>query len=234
MSSPTKPRIVVLTGAGISAESGIRTFRASDGLWEEHRIEDVATPEGFKRNPELVHRFYNARRAQLKEVGPNQGHRALVELETAYEVDIVTQNVDDLHERAGSSRVLHLHGELTKVRSTRDGKVYEWHTDLSTTDRCPGGSSLRPHIVWFGEDVPLLDRAASLVAAADVVIIVGTSMKVYPAAGLVGIARREVPVYYVDPYPSINYELTGRKNLTVIEATATEGVPRLVRQLLED
>ena len=227
-------RIAVLTGAGVSAESGIRTFRASDGLWEDHRIDDVATPEGFARDPELVQRFYNARRAQLFGVEPNAAHRALVALEQAYRVDIITQNVDDLHERAGSTRVTHLHGELRKARSLRTGKAHPWQGPITAADRCPAGGELRPHVVWFGEDVPLISTAAGLVSEADVVIIIGTSMQVYPAAGLVGFARPRTGIYYVDPAPTLNYELQGLDRLTVIERTAAGGVPPLVERLLAE
>ena len=226
-------RIAVLTGAGISAESGIRTFRAADGLWEEHRVEDVASPQGFQRNRALVQRFYNARRAQLHDVAPNAAHRALVELEATYHVDIITQNIDDLHERAGSTHVTHLHGELRKARSVKTGRAYPWTADITETDRCPDGGRLRPHVVWFGEAVPLIGTAAALVSTADVVLIIGTSMQVYPAAGLVGQARPRIPVYYVDPQPSINHELRRAHALTVIEQTAVAGVPPLVAQLLE-
>ncbi len=173
-------KIVVLTGAGISAESGISTFRDSDGLWENHRIEDVATPEGWRRNPELVQEFYNQRRRRLLEVEPNAGHRALVELEKKYEVHVITQNVDDLHERAGSSHVLHLHGELRKVRSERyEELVYDWDKDVKMGDVCKRGAQLRPHIVWFGEAVPLLEQAAEVAGPADIFMIVGTSLQAY-------------------------------------------------------
>ena len=228
-----KPTLTVLSGAGISAESGVRTFRDNNGLWEDHDVMDVATPEGWRKDRALVNRFYNARRAQLKEVDPNAGHRALVRLEERYLVHVVTQNVDDLHERAGSTNVLHLHGELRKVRSTNDPSlVYDWDGDLTDDDRCARGSRLRPHIVWFGEDVPLLGDAAALVAESDVVIVVGTSMQVYPAAGLVGLAPTEADVYYVDPHPTINHELGLRQNLRVIEATAATALPKLVDSLL--
>ena len=227
-------RIAVLTGAGISAESGIRTFRAADGLWEDHRVEDVATPQAYMRNPQLVQRFYNARRTQLNEVHPNAAHVALVRLENSYHVDVITQNVDDLHDRAGSSHVLHLHGELRKARSVLSGKAYPWTEDLTEESRCPDGARMRPHIVWFGEDVPLIGTAAELVSQADVIIIVGTSMQVYPAAGLVGMAQPRTPVYYIDPFPTLNHELRNSGYLTVIEQTAVAGVPPLVDQLLAE
>jgi NAD-dependent deacetylase len=229
-----KPKIVVLTGAGISAESGIRTFRDSDGLWENHRIEDVATPEGWARNPSLVLEFYNQRRAQLFEVEPNAGHKALAELENNFEVDIVTQNVDDLHERAGSSRVLHLHGELRKVRSTRyPDLVYQWDKDLKMGDLCERGAQLRPHIVWFGEAVPMLEPAAELASRADVFIIVGTSLQVYPAASLMVYANRRIPFFYVDPRPQVNAELARMPNLKVIAEPASTGVRQVLEMLVE-
>jgi NAD-dependent protein deacetylases, SIR2 family len=180
-------RVVVLSGAGISAESGLQTFRGADGLWEGHRVEDVATPEAWAADPGLVLEFYNKRRRAVREAEPNVAHRALVDLERAYDVRIVTQNVDDLHERAGSSQVLHLHGEVLKARSTRNPRLV-WHLgerDIKLGDVCELGSQLRPHIVWFGEMVPAMDDAVELVAEADVLLVVGTSLQVYPAAGLV-------------------------------------------------
>lgn len=224
-------KIVVLTGAGISAESGIRTFRDSNGLWEEHRIEDVATYDAWKRNQQLVLDFYNQRRKQLHEVEPNAGHRALVELEKHFSVQIITQNVDDLHERAGSTNVLHLHGELKKVRSTLDDNlIYTlegW--ELKKGDLCEKGSQLRPHIVWFGEPVPMIEPAMKLSAKADIFIVIGTSLNVYPAAGLVYHVKPGTPVYLVDPHAEM---LSGVKNLTVIRDKAGIGVPQLVNQLL--
>jgi len=228
-------KIVVLTGAGISAESGISTFRDSDGLWENHRIEDVATPEGWRRNPALVQEFYNQRRRQLLEVEPNAGHRALVELEKRYEVQVVTQNVDDLHERAGSRQVLHLHGELRKVRSERyEELVYDWEKDVKMGDVCQRGAQLRPHIVWFGEAVPLLEKAAELAEQADIFIIVGTSLQVYPAASLMAYAPDHIPVYYIDPRPQVNFELARMKGLQVLAEAATVGLPRVVAELLKE
>jgi len=225
-------KIVVLTGAGISAESGIKTFRDSDGLWENHRIEDVATPEGWAKNPELVLEFYNQRRAQLFEVEPNAGHKALAELEKDFEVHIVTQNVDDLHERAGSTRVLHLHGELRKSRSERySDLIYPCEGDIRWGDKCARGFQLRPHIVWFGESVPMLEPAADLAAEAELFIIVGTSLQVYPAASLMVYANPRIPFYYVDPRPQINYELSRMPNLTVIAEPASTGVRKVVEQL---
>ena len=225
-------KIVVLTGAGISAESGIKTFRDSDGLWENHRIEDVATPEGWAKNPELVLEFYNRRRAQLFEAEPNDGHRALAELEKKFEVHIVTQNVDDLHERAGSTRVLHLHGELRKSRSERyPDLVYPCEHDIRWGDKCERGAQLRPHIVWFGEAVPMLEPAADLAAEAEIFIIVGTSLQVYPAASLMVYANPHIPFYYVDPRPQINFELSRMPNLTVIAEPASTGVAKVVEKI---
>lgn len=196
-----KPRLVALTGAGISAESGIPTFRDSGGLWEGHRVEDVATPEGWRKNPELVLDFYNQRRKRAYEVEPNRGHLVFAELEHYFDVTIVTQNVDNLHERAGSSKVIHLHGSLFESRSTKDESlVYPiegW--ELKLGDLCEKGSQLRPNIVWFGEMVPMMEVAAGIAGEADVFIVAGTSMVVYPAAGLIEYVRREVPKYIVDP-----------------------------------
>ncbi|MFN8277896.1 MAG: Sir2 family NAD-dependent protein deacetylase [Chitinophagales bacterium] len=184
--------LVVLTGAGISAESGIKTFRDSDGLWENHRIEDVASPEGWVRNKKLVLEFYNQRRRDVQRAKPNAAHLALAKLEDHFNVRIITQNVDDLHERAGSKQVMHLHGELLKVRSVNnDNLVLDWRTDLMETDRGPDGAPLRPHIVWFGEDVPLIHTAAQWVSEADILLIIGTSLQVYPAAGLLHAAAYE-------------------------------------------
>jgi NAD-dependent deacetylase len=226
-------KIVVLTGAGISAESGIKTFRDADGLWENHRIEDVATPEAWARNPELVQQFYNQRRAQLLTVQPNEGHRALVDLERAYDVHIVTQNVDDLHERAGSAQVLHLHGELRKVRSTRhENLVYQWDKDLKMGDFCARGAQLRPHIVWFGEAVPMLEPATRLAMQADIFLIVGTSLQVYPAASLMMYANSNIPFYYIDPRPQVNFELSRMPNLHIIAEPASTGLRRVADELL--
>ena len=193
--------IVVLTGAGISAESGLSTFRDNGGLWEEHSVYDVATPEAFERNRELVLRFYNDRRRQLESAKPNHAHRLLAELESRYRVTIVTQNVDDLHERGGSSQVIHLHGELTKARSSLHPElVYDiGYRDIQLGETCDRGAQLRPHIVWFGEEVPMLEAAADVVRTADHLLIVGTSLQVYPAAGLVYEVDRHVPITVVDP-----------------------------------
>ncbi|MCA0236099.1 MAG: NAD-dependent deacylase [Bacteroidetes bacterium] len=225
-------KVVVLTGAGISAESGIKTFRDADGLWEQHRIEEVATPEAWAANPELVLRFYNQRRAQLFDVQPNMGHTALAELEKDFDVHVITQNVDDLHERAGSTRVLHLHGELRKVRSERfEQLVYPCETDIEMGDTCERGYQLRPHIVWFGEFVPMLGAAAELAQQADIFLIVGTSLQVYPAASLMVYARRNIPFYYIDPKPQVNYELASMPNLTIVAEPATTGVPGVAAML---
>jgi len=226
-------KIVVLTGAGVSAESGIKTFRDAGGLWEGHDVMEVASPQGWHKNMALVLDFYNQRRNQLKEVKPNAAHKALVELESKYKVVIVTQNVDDLHERAGSSKIVHLHGELTKMRSTGDENlVYDCPNDINPGDNCEKGFQLRPHIVWFGENVPMLSAAALEISTADAAIIIGTSMQVYPAAGLIGYAPSGIPVYYVDPKPSINYELGRSANLKIVEEKATTGVRKVVDDLM--
>jgi len=224
-------RIVILTGAGMSAESGISTFRDNDGLWKKHRFEDLATPDAWAKDPELVMEFYNVRRKQLFEVKPNTGHLALVKLEEKYDVQIITQNVDDLHERAGSSNVLHLHGELKKSRSTIDESlVYEMdHWELKIGDKCEKGSQLRPHIVWFGEAVPMIGPAAEITSTADIFMVIGTSMVVYPAAGLIGYAPANIPKYYIDPKAS---KVGGISNLDIIQKKAGEGMPELVGRLL--
>ena len=223
-------KIVVLTGAGISADSGLRTFRDTDGLWEGYKVEEVCTPEAFARNPQLVIDFYNERRRQAQAAEPNAAHRALAELEKYYQVQIVTQNVDDLHERAGSSTVLHLHGELNKARSSADENyVVEWTGDQSINDTDPQGYPMRPHIVWFGEAVPLIETAARWVSQADKVLVVGTSMQVYPAAGLLEYAPYEAERYLVDPRPP-----KGLANISIIEAKAKDGVPQLVDKLITE
>jgi len=222
-----KPRIVILTGAGMSAESGISTFRDSNGLWENHDVMDVASPQGFKKNPDLVLEFYNQRRKQLFEVEPNLGHRALVELEGKYDVVVITQNVDDLHERAGSKTIVHLHGELRKVRSVADKRlVYDWENDINIGDQCEKGYQLRPHIVWFGEDVPMYESALELVTMADYVMVIGTSMQVYPAAGLVYEAPKKSPVFFIDLKPQVDKR--NFQNLTVFAESATTGVRKVV------
>ena len=227
-----KKKLVVLTGAGISAESGIKTFRDSDGLWEGHDVMEVATPEGWRKNPALVLDFYNQRRKQLLEVKPNLAHQVLVDLEQDFEIHIVTQNVDDLHERAGSQQVLHLHGELLKVRSTRnESYVLDWSGDLQLGDFDTNGNQLRPHIVWFGEAVPALEAAIDLVEQADYIAIIGTSLQVYPAAGLTDFASKNVPIFYIDPKATTISNL--RNQLTCIAMKATEGILVLQQKLLE-
>ena len=228
-------KIVVMTGAGVSAESGIRTFRDSNGLWEDHEVMDVASPEGWARDTEMVLRFYNARRAQLKEVSPNAAHKAIADLEEHFNVRVITQNVDDLHEQAGSTRVLHLHGELKKVRSTFDETlVYDWTEDLNLGDLCDGGHQLRPHIVWFGEAVPMLQEAIHQTKQADIVTIIGTSLQVYPAASLFSYAKSSAPVYYVDPAPASTMETQSRDNFETITDTAVNGVPALAKRLIDE
>ncbi|HRS38424.1 MAG TPA: NAD-dependent deacylase [Bacteroidia bacterium] len=224
------PRLVVLSGAGMSADSGIRTFRGADGLWENYRIEDVATPMAWQRDPELVQRFYNERRKQVLEAQPNEGHLALARLEACFDVRIITQNIDDLHERAGSSSVLHLHGEIRKSRSSLDPSltypIEGW--ELRMGERCAKGSQLRPHIVWFGEMVPLLPEAAHLVSTADVFLVVGTSLAVYPAASLVDYVPVAAERFVLDP--EIPDHLMG---YTAIRSSAASGLPTLALQLIE-
>ena len=225
-----KQKIVVLTGAGMSAESGLKTFRDADGLWEGHDVMEVASPQGFAKNPELVFEFYNQRRKQLLQVKPNTGHKALVELETNFDVTIITQNVDNLHEQAGSKNVLHLHGELLKVRSvTNEHEIYDWAKDLNLGDLDKNGDQLRPHIVWFGEMVPMLKPAIKITQQADILIIIGTSMQVYPAASLVNYVNLGIPIYFVDPKPSVN--VSDFNNLTIISENASTGVSTLVSKL---
>lgn len=225
-----KKKVVVLTGAGVSAESGLRTFRDTNGLWEEYHVEDVATYDGWLRNPEMVLDFYNKRRSQLLTAQPNDAHKALVRLEEKFDVTIITQNVDDLHERAGSSNVLHLHGELTKVRSVGNPKlIYSiGYDEIKLGDKCEEGQQLRPHIVWFGEAVPLIESAAEIVSYADYLLIIGTSLQVYPAAGLMHYAPAHSIKYLVDPnasyYASVN----------VIRDMAGKAVPILVNSLLDE
>jgi len=226
-----RKQVVVLSGAGISAESGIQTFRGSDGLWNGYRIEEVATPEAWHRDPKMVLDFYDMRRKRLLEVEPNAAHYALVELESKFDVTIITQNIDNLHERAGSSQVLHLHGELTKARSTMDSDlVYDvdgWRLDPDA--RCEKGSPLRPHIVWFGEAVPAMEYAMPLMHDADIVVVVGTSLIVYPAAGLLDIAPLDCSIYLVD----LKEPAHSRGGVQFIGEKASVGVPRLVEELLE-
>ncbi|HEY0029599.1 MAG TPA: NAD-dependent deacylase [Bacteroidia bacterium] len=227
-----KPKLVVFTGAGISAESGIKTFRDSGGLWEEFDINEVATPQAWEKNKTLVLDFYNKRRKQILEAKPNKAHYALVELEQKYDVHIITQNIDDLHERAGSSKVLHLHGEITKSRSTLDSSlVYTIKNgDLKLGDVCEKNSQLRPHIVWFGEMVPMMDMANILAEKADIFIVVGTSMAVYPAAGIIDYSPQHIQKYLIDPS---NVKVTGISNLTVIKEKASVGLPTLALELLK-
>ncbi len=220
--------IVVLTGAGMSAESGINTFRDADGLWEGHNVMDVASPEGWYKDQDLVLDFYNQRRKQLLEVIPNQGHDLLADLQETHSVHIVTQNVDDLHERAGSKQVLHLHGELRKVRSSlNEDLVYDWREDLNKGDLCELNSQLRPHIVWFGEAVPMLEKAIEITSMADILVIIGTSMQVYPAASLINYIKSGIPIYFIDPRPAIN--AMDYENLTIIPEKATTGLGKFIQ-----
>lgn len=225
-------KIVVLTGAGISEESGIKTFRDAGGLWEGHDIMEVASPEGWRKNKELVLEFYNLRRKQLHEVEPNDAHKGLVELEKKYKVVIVTQNVDNLHEKAGSSHIIHLHGELLKVRSSLDENlVYDWTTDLTLGDKCEKGSQLRPHIVWFGEEVPMMGVALKEVVDADIIMVIGTSLQVYPAAGILTYSPPEKRKIIIDrKIPAVH----GIKNIEVYEMKASEGVKVVVEKLLNE
>ena len=229
----TKKNIVVLTGAGMSAESGISTFRDANGLWENHDIMEVASPIGWEKNKKLVLEFYNQRRRQLKDVQPNAGHFALAEFETKYNVTIITQNVDNLHERAGSKNILHLHGELTKARSiSYPDLVYDiGYRDINPGDKCEKGSQLRPHIVWFGEAVPLMDEAAQISSTAEILIIVGTSMIVYPAASLIDYVPDSALKYIIDPVKPSVYNTY--KNLVFIEQKASIGTPELVKEILK-
>lgn len=228
-------KIVVLTGAGMSVESGISTFRDSGGLWDKYPVEDVATPEGYRRNPQLVTDFYNARRAQLLTVEPNEGHRLVAALEKKYEVTVVTQNVDNLHERAGSTRVIHLHGELTKVTSSRHPnnptqirELCPEEYEVRIGDCAADGSQLRPYIVWFGEEVPNIEVAAQQVMQADILVIIGTSLNVYPAAGLVNYAKKETEIYLIDPAEvNVPYGLT----VHIIRKGASEGMRELSGRL---
>jgi NAD-dependent deacetylase len=228
-----KKKLVVLTGAGMSAESGISTFRDSGGLWEQHNVEDVATPEGFARNPKLVLDFYNARRRELIAAEPNAGHRGLAELEKYFDVSIITQNIDNLHERAGSSHVIHLHGELMNARSTGDPSlVYTLspdHPDIKPGDLCEKGFQLRPDVVWFGEPVPMINEAERITKQADIFVIIGTSMNVYPAAGMLDVVRKNVPVYLIDPKDVY----TRRYDIHHINKGASEGVKELTKLLVE-
>jgi NAD-dependent deacetylase len=226
-------KLVFLTGAGISAESGIRTFRDSGGLWEDHNVTDVASPEGWMRNRELVLEFYNERRRQLEKSQPNAGHKGIAELEKYFDVEVITQNVDDLHERVGSSKVLHLHGELTKVRSTEDPfLVYDiGYDDIKEGDLCEKGSQLRPHIVWFGEAVPMMDEAVRITQTADIFVVVGSSLNVYPAAGLMEFAPSNSSLWLIDPN---DVYIPGFRKVEVIKEKASEGVRILTKRLIGD
>ena len=230
MTTDKKLRLVVSTGAGMSAESGIRTFRDADGLWEEYPVMDVASADGFRRNPELIHKFYNERRKQLGGAKPNAGHFGLRELEKYFDVYVITQNVDDLHERAGSTNVMHLHGELTKVRALDDeSKVYKIDYNAETTPQTViDGHHVRPHIVFFQEAVPMFEPATEIAAEADIFVIIGTSLVVYPAAALLNYVRKGTPVYYIDPNPS-----TVPAGGTLIRKPATEGVAELEKILID-
>lgn len=225
-------KIVVLSGAGVSAESGLKTFRDHDGLWEGYDVEEVATPGAWKRNPGLVLDFYNMRRQNAKDVHPNAAHTGLAALEQYFDVHIITQNIDDLHERAGSTQVMHLHGEIFKMRSEADDNlVYDIDGDIKLGDKAADGAQLRPHIVWFEEPVPMIRYAAPIVRSADVLVVIGTSLVVYPAAGLVHYARPEIPKYIIDkkiPYTTSIY------NLTAIEKPATEGIRDLTELLKQE
>ena len=226
----TKKKLVVLSGAGISAESGIKTFRDSDGLWENHRVEDVASPEGFKRNPDLVFEFYNLRRQQLKTVKPNEAHYILAELEEFYEVNIITQNVDDLHERAGSTKIIHLHGELLKARPINsENEIIDWKEDLHSGNLDANGIQLRPHIVWFGELVPEMENAMNITRKADLFLIIGTSMQVYPAASLIDYVPKHCEIFVIDP--NLETRFTNKENF--YKTSATEGMKKLKNELLK-
>jgi NAD-dependent deacetylase len=224
-------KLVVLTGAGISAESGIPTFRGADGLWEGHEVTAVASPEGWNKDRALVLNFYNQRRKAVKAAHPNEGHKILAELEAHFEVQIITQNIDDLHERAGSTQILHLHGQIGKARSTVDPNlIYDiegW--ELNEGDKCEKNSQLRPHIVWFGEMVPMIEPAARLVAQADILLVVGTSLQVYPAAGLIHEVKAGTPIYVVDPYTPA-YQ--GTEKITAIQKSAVEGMKEIKEMLV--
>lgn len=226
-----KKHVVILTGAGMSAESGIATFRDSNGLWENHRVEDVASPEGFARDPQLVLDFYNIRRKELLKSKPNKGHLLIAELEKDFDVTVITQNVDDLHERAGSKNIMHLHGELMKIRSTGNPKDIRTLTadniEINLGDRCDAGYQLRPHIVWFGEAVPMIEKAVEVVQTADVVIVIGTSLNVYPAAGLLDFGSRGIPIFLIDPKPVASK----RNDIKYIQKGASEGMAELVEIL---
>lgn len=225
-----KKKVVVLSGAGMSAESGLKTFRDTDGLWEGYDIEDVATARAWKKNPHLVLEFYNMRRRNVRDAQPNAGHTGLAALEEYFDVSIITQNIDDLHERAGSTHVLHLHGEIFKMRSERnDQMILDVQGDIRWGDKAPDGAQLRPHIVWFEEPVPMMETAVPLVMAADIFVVVGTSLAVYPAAGLIHFAPHDIEKYIIDK----RVPASGMLNIIAIEQPATGGVRRLTEILLE-
>jgi NAD-dependent deacetylase len=225
-----KKKIVVLSGAGISAESGIKTFRDSDGLWEEYNVMDVASIDGWHKNPDLMQQFYNERRKQLEHAQPNTAHKILAELERDFDVEIITQNVDNLHERAGSTKITHLHGELTKVRSVKNPNVVFdiAYREIALDEKAEDGGKLRPHIVWFGEAVPMMETAATIVSGADIVIIIGTSLNVYPAAGLVDYAPRNAAIYLIDP-ADVRYG--GSRSITFIKEKASTGMETVKKYL---
>lgn len=224
-----KRKIVILSGAGVSAESGIKTFRDSNGLWEEYRVEDVASIDGWYRNPEIVQEFYNQRRVQLSTVEPNRAHKLIAQLERDNDVVVITQNVDNLHERAGSSKIIHLHGELTKITpEDKNGDVYDiGYQQIKMGDCDSRGVQLRPYIVWFGEDVPEINRAAEEVATADILLIIGTSLNVYPAAGLIYYAKKDAQIYLIDPN-DVNVQLA---NVVHIKDNATSGMEKFIEQV---
>jgi len=225
--------IVVLSGAGMSEESGLKTFRDSGGLWEGYDVMEVASPEGWSNNTPLVLQFYNERRRQLLTTEPNAGHKALAEFEKLNKITIITQNIDDLHERAGSSNIIHLHGELFKVRSTYDSNlIYEWKKDLLIGDNCENGYQLRPYIVWFGEEVPLITKASNICETADYLIIVGTSLQVYPAAGLLHYAPPHCKIYYIDPKANeISVQLNKSDRLELIPEKASTGIIKVLDKI---
>ncbi len=225
-----KQKLIVFTGSGISAESGIPTFRASDGLWEKFKIEEIASPEGFKKNPELVLQFYNDRRRQILQAKPNNAHLLLAKLESVYDVKIITQNIDDLHERAGSTKIIHLHGEILKARScSNQNEIYPWKNDIQLGDKTPDGSQLRPHIVWFGEEVVEMDNAINCVRTADIFVVIGTSLQVYPAAGLSNYAPEHAKKFIIDP--NAEQISHSNKHFTVFAKIATEGMIELATLL---
>ena len=222
-------RMVIFSGAGMSAESGLKTFRDNGGLWENHRVEEVATPQAWANNPQLVLDFYNMRRNQLLKAEPNEAHKLIASWENQFDIEIITQNIDNLHERAGSKNVLHLHGELLKVRSeSNSASIYPWEKDLALGDRCENGTQLRPHVVWFGEAVPMMEEAERVVQGADIFITIGTSLNVYPAANLVHYISKKTNCYLIDPQiPNLNFP----DNWTLIQDTAYKGLKQLGKLL---